>query len=398
MNPTHQTARRTRAHRIMGAALAGGLVLVAAACSGDSDAAETTLPEPTAPETTEAPETTTKRTTTVPETTAAATTLPPTTPPAPPTTEAVIPRMPLTGQPLEAGQVPPDRPALVVKIDNNPRARPQSGLNEADLVFEEVVEAGTRFAVVFHSGNSNPVGPIRSGRTQDIDLLGGLNQPLFAWSGGNANVERAIANSDFIDLNPKSHGGLYRRQGSNGKPHNFYSDTDKLFAAAGPEATGRPVPLFGYLAPGVVPTGAPGGRAEVRMDSDTVIWEFDPVSGALRAHDERPGPQRRAHRPARQLDERGDPRDAVPAELRRSPTARRRSRPAVAGRGCSAAVSCARARGCAARAPRASACSTPTVRRSRCCRVGHGSSSPIPPTASRRSADRTVSRATANQR
>ena len=170
--------------------------------------------------------------------------------------------MPLTGQPLEFGQVPPDRPALVVKIDNNPRARPQSGLNEADLVFEEVVEAGTRFAVVFHSGNSNPVGPIRSGRTQDIDLLGGLNQPLFAWSGGNANVERAIADSDFIDLNPRSHGGLYRRQGNNPRPHNFYSDTDKLFAAAGPEATGRPVPLFAYLAPGAAarrghPAGVP---------------------------------------------------------------------------------------------------------------------------------------------
>ena len=95
-------------------------------------------------------------------------------------------------------------------------------------MFEEVVEAGTRFAVVFHSGNSNPVGPIRSGRTQDIDLLGALNQPLFAWSGGNAIVERAIADSDFVDLNPKSHGGLYRRQGSNPRPHNFYSDTDKL--------------------------------------------------------------------------------------------------------------------------------------------------------------------------
>lgn len=278
MNPTHhlQSSRRAR-RRLLGAGLVGVLALVAAACGGDDDeAVDTTVPATTepAPETTEAPETTVPETTLAPPTTLPPTTLPPTT-----TTEPVIPRMPLTGQPLAFGQLAPDRPALVVKIDNNPRARPQSGLNEADLVFEEVVEAGTRFAVVFHSADSNPVGPIRSGRTQDIDMLGGLNQPLFAWSGGNAIVTRAIADSDFIDLNPNGHAGLYRRQGNNPKPHNFYSDTDKLFAAAGPEATGRPVPLFSYVKPGEVPAGAPGGRAEVKMDSDTVVWDFDAAFG-----------------------------------------------------------------------------------------------------------------------
>ena len=125
--------------------------------------------------------------------------------------------MPLTGVPLEFGQTVPDRPALVVKIDNNPRARPQSGLNAADIVFEEIVEYGTRFAAVFHSGDANPVGPIRSGRTQDIDLLGGLQRPLFAWSGGNPGVTQAIADSDFVDLNPSGvPGGTYGRQGNNG--------------------------------------------------------------------------------------------------------------------------------------------------------------------------------------
>jgi hypothetical protein len=285
MNPTPQTPRRRRAHRLAGVALAGGLAAVAAACGGDDDAAAPTVPETTAaPETTEPPET-------VPETTAAATTEPPpetTQPPPPPTTEAAIPRMPLTGQPLAYGQLPPDRPALVVKIDNNSRARPQSGLNEADLVFEEVVEAGTRFAVVFHSGNSNPVGPIRSGRTQDIDMLGALNQPLFAWSGGNGIVERAIADSDFIDLNPKQHGGLYRRQGGNRAPHNFYSDTDKLFAAAGPDATGRPVPIFSYFKPGELPTGAPANRIDMKMDANSVRWDYDPAFGGyLRTTDGR---------------------------------------------------------------------------------------------------------------
>ena len=120
---------------------------MAAACNGSGQAANTEAPPPTterpsttaeAPATTEASTTTTEAPTTT--TTAAPTT----------TTELVVARMPLTGVPLEFGQAAPDRPALVVKIDNNPRARPQSGLNSADIVFEEIVEDGTRFAAVFH--------------------------------------------------------------------------------------------------------------------------------------------------------------------------------------------------------------------------------------------------------
>ncbi len=267
---------RTRRPALVVLALVGGLV--AAACNGSGQAANTEAPPTTQrrPDTTttEEPATTQRR----PDTTtseASTTTAAPTT-----TTELVIERMPLTGAPLEFGQSVPDRPALVVKIDNNPRARPQSGLNAADIVFEEVVEYGTRFAAVFHSGDANPVGPIRSGRTQDIDLLGGLQRPLFAWSGGNPGVTQAIADSDFVDLNPSGvPGGTYGRQGNNGTPHNYYSGTDKLWALTNEEA-GRPVPLFGYLDPGVLPSGDPGGRADVRMDTDSVLWEYDPASGA----------------------------------------------------------------------------------------------------------------------
>ena len=274
MSPSPHRPPIRRARRLVGATIAGSLGLVAAACAGDDDEAADTTTEETAVETTEEETTTTSSTTT---STTTSTTLPPTT-----TTEVVIPRMPLTGEVLGEGQSPPDRPALVVKIDNNPRARPQSGLNEADVVFEEVVEYGTRFAAVFHSRNANPVGPIRSGRTQDIDLLSGLHQPLFAWSGGNPNVTRAIADSDFIDLNPANYGHVYRRMGNNGRPHNFYSTTDELFAQATPADVGRPTPLFSYLSPGEVPAGGPGVRAEFNMDANHVLWEFDPAFGGYR--------------------------------------------------------------------------------------------------------------------
>ena len=69
--------------------------------------------------------------------------------------------LPLTGLPGEV----PGHPAAVVKIDNGSRARPQTGLNAADIVVEEEVEGGiTRFAAIFHSTPSI-VGPVRSGRT-----------------------------------------------------------------------------------------------------------------------------------------------------------------------------------------------------------------------------------------
>ena len=79
-----------------------------------------------------------------------------------PTTTTVAPVLaPLTGLPSDEASAA--RPALVVKIDNYPtEARPQSGLNQADVVFEELVEGITRFAAVFQSENADPVGPIRS--------------------------------------------------------------------------------------------------------------------------------------------------------------------------------------------------------------------------------------------
>src|SRR5215216_6527619 len=79
---------------------------------------------------------------------------------------------PLTGLPIDGTLVTyTPRPAMVVKIDNVD-AEPQTGLNQADIVFEEIVEGrATRFAAVFNSQDHNPVGPIRSARTQDVDLL-----------------------------------------------------------------------------------------------------------------------------------------------------------------------------------------------------------------------------------
>ncbi|MET0147377.1 MAG: DUF3048 domain-containing protein [Ilumatobacteraceae bacterium] len=262
------------------------MVVVAACSGGDDDDAAATTTEP-AVETTEATVETTDAPTTEPATTESTTTttMEPTT-----TTEAVIARMPLTGVPLAFGQTVPDRPALAVKIDNVECAhRTQVGLNLADIVFEEIVEGRlTRFAAIFHSQSADPVGPIRSGRSQDVDMLGGLNRPLLAWSGGNPGVNRAIAESDLIDLSSQRGASGYYRGRNCSAPHNLFNTTDDLWAQAPPEA-GRPTALFQYLNPDEVAAGPDTSWAQLMVGIRAVRWDWDPASGTyLRQEGGRP--------------------------------------------------------------------------------------------------------------
>ena len=176
-----------------------------------------------------------------------------------------------------------ERPALVVKIDNaDPPARPQLGLNQADVVYEVRVEGSvTRFAAVFHSTGSDPVGPVRSAREIDIPIISALSRPLFAWSGANPGVTTAIRNAPVVDVGPDVAPEAYERRGVGGKvaPHNFYSATSGLWARA-PEEAGPPAPIFTYR--GVDdPLGAGARKVrEVHVDFGVtrgapVDWRWD---------------------------------------------------------------------------------------------------------------------------
>jgi hypothetical protein len=184
---------------------------------------------------------------------------------------------PLTGlevtDPIAAG-----RTALAVKIDNHPIARPQAGLNKADIVFEENVEGITRFIAVFHSEGSDPVGPIRSGRIQDIDLLSSFNKPLFAWSGGNANVTRAVNSSSLVNVGhsaSKGKGGYFRFQ-ERKAPHNLYAQTKDLWTLA-PEGSGPPAVQFTFRGDSDArpATSTPFDGAKVSMTGLKVFWKWD---------------------------------------------------------------------------------------------------------------------------
>lgn len=157
-------------------------------------------------------------------------------------------RSPITGRPTTLDN---DRPALVVKIDNVPRARPQAAINQADLVFVEMVEAGvTRLAATFHSQEVGTVGPVRSMRTTDVALLRMLNEPLFANSGGNARTTQAVNNSELVNIGAATNaGGAYYRNNSRPAPHNLFTSTAALRRQGGNRG-GSPPQIFTVRRPG----------------------------------------------------------------------------------------------------------------------------------------------------
>ncbi len=276
-------------------ALIAGLL----ACSSDGEKAADSTAEATTTEeatattskpttTTDAPTTTAPASTTSPPAAATTTTTtfaetaietvgPRPAPPATTTTIPAVPVYPLTGienpDPLIAA-----RPALVVKVDNAPAARPQTGFNAADIVYEEIVnDSYTRFAMVFQSRGSNPVGPIRSGRIQDIDLFTAYNRPLFAWSGGNRTVTNAIDASDLINIGP-NHAAVYFRSRDRKRPSNLYSTTDALWSRTplyAPPATQQ----FSYRKADAAPAGTPSPGVAMALDSIDVRWDWDASKG-----------------------------------------------------------------------------------------------------------------------
>jgi Protein of unknown function (DUF3048) N-terminal domain/Protein of unknown function (DUF3048) C-terminal domain len=267
-----------RTRTVIAAAIVTVELLVLAACSGGDDDAASNTEAPSTVATTEAP--TTSSTTTTSTTTSSTTTAPPTTlEPTTSTTEPDVLRMPLTGVPISDPSEIPQRPAQAVKIDNVEPARPQSGLNEADIVFEEIINDGeTRFAAVFQSQSVDTVGPVRSGRHPDIEILEAFDHPLFVWSGGNGGVTYYIERSELVDLSANHTSGYYRRTGRR-RPWNLYTSSEAMWSHT-PADFHVPPQVFKYLRPDEpIQNGQPATTINVTMDSTQIRWEYDSDTG-----------------------------------------------------------------------------------------------------------------------
>lgn len=217
--------------------------------------------------------------TTAPTTTTAPPTTATTAPPPSPAPTLAANRCPLTDQVAKGGV--PRRPALAVKIGNEPYgARPQSGLNEADIVFDTPAEGFImRYVAVFQCDNASSIGPTRSVRWIDWHLVRQFGDPILAFAGGiNPNVDQVFAfkwlgAADLL-LNA---GGAGIRIGSRSPPDNLYTNTSALYGLF-KNRHKRPHPVFWYSS--TMPRGSrPTKSLSINFSYGTdVVWEWDPQS------------------------------------------------------------------------------------------------------------------------
>jgi DUF3048 family protein len=184
---------------------------------------------------------------------------------------------PLTGLP-DPSQQSLNRPALSVKIENTPQSRPQTALDVADVVYEEVTEADiTRFLAVFNSEIPDVVGPVRSVRLMDADLAAPLGG-IYAYSGGArpaVDLIRQVPNLNTVDETQA--GSAMFRDKDKKAPHNLYGHGSQLV-----DKGGQPIPvhpLFTYLEGGTPFNGEPAAQFTVGFRAGYVVaYVFDPAS------------------------------------------------------------------------------------------------------------------------
>ena len=187
---------------------------------------------------------------------------------------------PLTGLELTDPALA-ERPAVLVKIDNTSRGRPQEALAQADLVYEEMIEGGfTRLAVVFHS-NAPLMGPIRSGRTTDIALIGSLDEPVFAWSGANLVHAALLRRQPMVDLGAQSRSEYFRSPDRPGTYDLMAEAQTLLDVAADQGEGGAPPPHFEYRNDmvGLPASAEPAATVTVSFPSVEARWDWDETAG-----------------------------------------------------------------------------------------------------------------------
>jgi hypothetical protein len=216
------------------------------------------------------------------ESTAATTSVKRTTTTAGPTTTTAYagPFAPLTGLPDPEGKTQ-GRPAMTVKIDNTLEEGPKRGVDQADIVYEEVVESGiTRLAAIFHSRVPSDIGPIRSVRKTDqaiVRPIGGI----FVYSGGAAYAEESIASAPVHRVDETGAGDAMYRDDGRRKPWNLFGRGPALFALGGDP---KPPPaLFAYRGERDVVRGDRARHVVVGFHAGfEVTWDWDAATRTWR--------------------------------------------------------------------------------------------------------------------
>ncbi|WP_046728498.1 DUF3048 domain-containing protein [Streptomyces humi] len=149
------------------------------------------------------------------------------------------------GTPAPSAPAPSGRtaagPVLAVKIDNVAAARPQTGLDAADVVYAEQVEGGlSRLMAVYASTLPEVVGPVRSARESDLELLRQFGRPTLAFSGAQRKLLPLIERAPLRPETPDDAPGAYYRGGGRPAPHNLYLRPARLMTDGAPGRAALP--------------------------------------------------------------------------------------------------------------------------------------------------------------
>ncbi|MEE6287428.1 DUF3048 domain-containing protein [Georgenia sp. MJ173] len=196
-----------------------------------------------------------------------------------PTPEPV--RWPLTGLGTDA---PAQTPALAVKVENTAMARPQAGLEDADIVWEEMVEGGiTRFNAVFHSRLPETVGPIRSVRPMDVAIVAPLGGPQVISGGQQLFLDELTAAGVQLISNDAGDAGFVRSPDRRA-PHNLYGTPQVFLEQA--ESSEPPAEQFEFAVDPdeatAVTAGEPAAALRVDFPAASPGWAWDDDAGWLR--------------------------------------------------------------------------------------------------------------------
>jgi len=170
------------------------------------------------------------------------------------------------------------RCAITVKIDNTEAGHPKYGVEQADVIYEEVVEGGyTRLAAIFNSHTPDRVGPVRSVRKTDQSLVWPIGG-VFVYSGGAPYAIESIGTAPVVQLDETRAGPLMFRDDSRRAPYNLYAHLNLMYSKCGPKIP--PPALFTYRAPHTAVGGVPATSVHVGFLSGfDVTWTWDPATG-----------------------------------------------------------------------------------------------------------------------
>jgi len=201
------------------------------------------------------------------------------------------PKAPFTGLPADEDLLA--QPAVVVKVSNNDDRSLEAlvGIDHADLIIEERIEdRATRFAVIFHSDLPDTVGPVRSGRSSDLDLLANLGTPILVFSGANIAVLgqlRDLAAEGRVVLVANDDSDIYLvRSAELNPPDNLFTDPGFVRQDFGDQASpARGIVSFRTADTDPRPTSAAGPGVTV-VGRDSVSFVYDPTRGYVRVQDD----------------------------------------------------------------------------------------------------------------